>query len=110
MNVTTLPLIAAILLAMAPGGATAGERPAAAADPDAPVPATRYLPALPYGPALSTPTSPADNWKALNRAVAGHDSMAPAGGEQPPAAGAVPPPASQRAAADPHAHHHGAGQ
>jgi hypothetical protein len=45
-------------------------------DPGAAVPATRYAAALPYRPA-PVPATPADqNWKALNRTVAGYDSMA----------------------------------
>lgn len=46
------------------------------ADPAAPVPPTRYLP-MPAPPSAAPAASPAANWKALNRAVAESDSMAP---------------------------------
>lgn len=45
------------------------------ADPASPVPPTHYAP-MP-GARIAAPTSsPADNWKALNRTVAAYDSMA----------------------------------
>ena len=44
------------------------------ADPTAAVPPTRYV-AMPGAPAAAPASSPADNWKALNHAVASYDSM-----------------------------------
>ena len=42
----------------------------------APVPLTRYVPVLLPPARTAAPTSPPDNWKALNKLVAGNDAMA----------------------------------
>jgi hypothetical protein len=49
---------------------------AAAADPQAPVPPTRYQSALGYRPAQAPATTPDRNWLAANQTVAAGNSMA----------------------------------
>lgn len=91
------------------------------ADAHAPVPPTRYQSPLIAAPVPAGTGSPADNWPALNRAVASYDSMAltmdmpapqaaappaSAAGMQPiqdPHAGHAMPPATPP---DPHSRHH----
>jgi hypothetical protein len=110
---------AAWLACCAASAAQAGNHepvPAGPAAADAAVPATKYQPVLPYRPAPAPRTSPDQNWKELNRTVAGYNSMsltmggmedaAPQAGAsaeapQPPAAGSPP-----AAAAPPDHHHH----
>lgn len=116
MKLTTLSA-AAFAFALATA-AQATELAPGPADPAAAVPATRYQGSLPYRPAASGAASADRNWKALNQAVAGYDSMrltmgamgaAPAPGAPPDS----PPPAHQHestAAPPGHAHHHGAAQ
>jgi hypothetical protein len=88
---------ACLLLAMAGAHAKAqAELPvqAAAADPQAAVPATRYQSALSYRPAEAAATSPDRNWVASNQLVAATNSMALTMKARPAAH-----------AADPHAGH-----
>jgi hypothetical protein len=68
---------------------------AAAADPQAGVPATRYQSALDYRPPAAPATTPDRNWVASNQAVAATNSMALT----------MKPMAGQDKAADPHAGH-----
>lgn len=83
------------------------------ADPNAPVPPTRYVP-MPAASVAAPTTSPAENWKALNRTVAAYDSMSltmeTAAPVAPGEAGAVAPtpaahPSSASPAPDAHSHH-----
>lgn len=82
------------------------------ADPNAPVPPTRYVP-MPAASVAAPTTSPAENWKALNQTVAAYDSMsltmemaapaAPAGAQ---AVAPKPQPAHPTAPASPDVHSH----
>jgi hypothetical protein len=68
-----LPILlgaAAWLAAVAAHAAPTNHALARAADPNAPVPPTPYVKALPYQPPASPRTSADQNWKALNRIVA----------------------------------------
>jgi hypothetical protein len=70
--------LAAFLLgacATAAGAAGQNQPLADPADANAPVPSTRYVPALGAPLASPSPVSPADTWKALNKTVASYDSM-----------------------------------
>jgi hypothetical protein len=88
---------------------------AAAADPRAPVPPTRYQSALGYRPAQVPATTPDRNWVASNETVAATNSMAltmkpmagPAG-QEPHASMKDADQAAQAPAPapDPHAHRH----
>jgi hypothetical protein len=105
---------AAACLLLATAGVHAHARqaaPAAAADPQAAVPATTYRSLLPAQPAPAARTadgSPDRNWVASNRKAAATNSMALTMkampgmdmAEQPPA------PAGSAPAAGAHAHHH----
>lgn len=120
-------LAALILAALAFGANAAGQNKPLPdpADASAPVPPTRYEPFLVKTPAPRT-SSPADNWKALNRTVATYDSMSltmdmaePKPAEPAPAAEAAAagpetkslPAAAPKSQPDPHAHHRpGAGK
>ena len=68
---------AALLALFAAGAHAAGQATPLPdpADAAAPVPPTRYQPALSAPPAATEAGSPADNWKARNQAVASYDSM-----------------------------------
>jgi hypothetical protein len=67
---------ACLLLAMAAVHVHAQESVAAAADPQAAVPATRYQSALSYRPEAAPEASPDRNWVAGNTTVAATNSMA----------------------------------
>jgi hypothetical protein len=67
---------ACLLLAMAAVHVHAQESVAAAADPQAAVPATRYQSALSYRPQAAPEGSPDRNWVAGNTTVAATNSMA----------------------------------
>jgi hypothetical protein len=68
---------ASLLFAMAGVHAHAGQASqAAAADPQAAVPATRYQPTLQSRPEAGADTSPDRNWVASNQKVAATNSMA----------------------------------
>lgn len=93
--------------------------PAGPAAAEAAVPATIYRPLLPYRPAPAARTSPDQNWKELNRTVAGYSSMSLTMGEMADAtpqaeagAEATPPASAQKEApaAPRHHHHHEASQ
>jgi len=66
---------ACLLLAMAGVHAHAQQAPAAAADPQAAVPATRYQPVLGHKPEAAPDASPDRNWTGANDTVAATNSM-----------------------------------
>jgi len=73
-----------------------------AANPDAPVPPTRYQPSSAYTPPAAEPATPDRNWKEQNRIVAAGASHDHAAHEHAGHAGHAMPAA---APADPHAGH-----
>jgi hypothetical protein len=81
------------------------------ADANASVPPTRYVPLLSAPLESPRPSSPADNWKALNDTVASYDSMSLTMdmAEPKPAEPAIAEPAAPgtatNTAPDPHSHH-----
>jgi hypothetical protein len=99
----------AIVLALgaccAMAGASAQQRPLPdPADAGAPVPPTRYAPAMPPPPAAQPTSPPTETWKALNQVVAAGDAMSVAMDTPEPKKKEIPPP-------DPHAgHRHKDGQ
>jgi hypothetical protein len=66
---------ACLLLAMAGVHAHAQQAPAAAADPQAAVPATRYQSVLGHKPEAAADASPDRNWSGANDTVAATNSM-----------------------------------
>jgi hypothetical protein len=99
---------ALLLAAFAPSAHAAGQaRPVSdPADANASVPPTRYQSPLIAAPVSAGASSPADNWQALNRAVASYDSMTLT--MDMPAPQAAAPPASAtgtKPMQDPHAGH-----
>ena len=64
--------LGALATTTAQGQNTAQSHPA---DATAPVPPTRYVPMPMPNAHTAAPTSPAENWKALNESVAAYDSM-----------------------------------
>lgn len=66
---------ACLLLAMAGAHAHAQQAPAAAADPQAAVPATRYESVLGHKPEAAADASPDRNWSGANDTVAATNSM-----------------------------------
>ena len=97
-------------LALLPLAALAQQAPQTGpADPDAPVPASRYVSAFSdYRAAADEQGSPDETWRAANQAVAGQDAHAAHGTSQAGAPAAAP--LAAPAPADPHAghgsHHH----
>lgn len=79
-----------------------------AADPNAAVPPTRYVPMPSVRAAAAPATTPAQNWKAANETVAGIDAMSLTMEMEmdAPAPQAAPAPAAQTAPAPPDAHAH----
>jgi hypothetical protein len=74
-QITLARACACLLLSMAGAHAHAQQTPAAAADPQAAVPATRYQSALGKQPEAAPTSSPDQNWVAGNETVAATNSM-----------------------------------
>ncbi len=104
---------ACLLLATAGVHVHAQETGAAAADPQAAVPATRYESALSHRPEAAPETSPDRNWVAGNAKVAATNSMAltmkPMNGHDHAAMSGMDMKTPARTP-DPHAHHHQEGK